>query len=133
MIFAFGLFIGVLADILKLSLGWVYNFMSICIGSAIIPLWNMMTWEKASGTGAVIAAWAGLVLAVSAWIITFSIVTDGITIDNLRKKVPMLTGNLVAILSSGLIHVVISKVNPQKCFSFEELDSKMNLVENDES
>ena len=45
----------------------------------------------------------------------------------------MLTGNLVAILSSGLIHFIFSMVSPQTGFSFEELDSKINLVENDES
>ena len=32
-----------------LNLGWVYLFMGVVIGSAVIPLWNMMTWDKASG------------------------------------------------------------------------------------
>ena len=32
-----------------LNLGWVYLFMGVVIGSAVIPLWNMMTWDNASG------------------------------------------------------------------------------------
>merc|ERR1719253_1011768 len=71
-IVAFGIFMGLFSILLKvigLNLGWVYLFMGICIGSAVIPLWNMMTWDKASGKGAVIAAWSGLCLAVAGWLI----------------------------------------------------------------
>jgi SSS family transporter len=131
----FGLLMGALSvvlDWLGLNLGWVYLFMGIVIGSAVIPLWNMMTWRKASGPGAVIAAWSGLVLAVATWLIGCTIQSGSITIDNLGKNEVMLAGNLVAILSSGLIHAVISIMKPQD-FDFETLDSNIKLVEADES
>jgi Na+/proline symporter len=134
-IVGFGLVMGALAvflDWMKLSLGWVYLFMGIVIGSAVIPLWNMMTWKKASGTGAVISAWSGLVLAVITWLVACSIQSGSITIDNLGKNEPMLAGNLVAILSSGLIHFVYSLIFPQN-FDFETLDSHIKLVEDDSS
>lgn len=134
-IVVFGLIMGglaILLDWLKLNLGWVYLFMGICIGSAVIPLWNMMTWKKASGTGAVIAAWSGLILAVASWMIACSIQSGSISIDNLGKNETMLTGNLVAILSSGLIHFVYSMIFPQD-FDFEELDANIKLVEEDDS
>merc|ERR1712166_569963 len=136
MIVGFGLTMGglaVLLDIIGLNLGWVYLFMGILIGSAVIPLWNMMTWEKASGTGAIIAAWSGLVLAVVTWIVTCRIKFTDVNIDNLGQNVPMLTGNLVAILSSGLIHYIYSTIFPQQDFKFEDLDEKIKLVEQDES
>jgi Na+/proline symporter len=131
----FGLIMGGLAIILdwmELSLGWVYLFMGIMIGSAVIPLWNMMTWKKASGTGAVISAWSGLVLAIATWLIACSIQSGSITIDNLGKNEPMLAGNLVAIFSSGIIHFIYSMIFPQD-FDFETLDSNIKLVEDDES
>jgi hypothetical protein len=56
-------------DAMGLNLGWVYLFMGIIIGSAVIPLWNMMTWDKASGPGAIISAWSGLILAVTGWMV----------------------------------------------------------------
>jgi len=59
-IVCFGIFMGLFSIALNymgLNLGWVYLFMGVVIGSAVIPLWNMMTWDKASGTGAVVAAW----------------------------------------------------------------------------
>ncbi len=134
-IVVFGLVMGALAillDVLGLQLGWVYLFMGICIGSAVIPLWNMMTWEKASGTGAVIAAWSGFVLALISWFVTCIICFDKITIDNLGKNVPMLTGNLFAIFSSGIIHYVYSKIYPQENFKFEDLDQNIKLVEEED-
>merc|ERR1719276_343895 len=68
-IVGFGIFMGLFSIALNamgLNLGWVYLFMGVVIGSAVIPLWNMMTWSKASGKGAIIAAWTGLVLALAA-------------------------------------------------------------------
>lgn len=41
----FGLFMGVfsiLLDAIGLNLGWVYLFMGVIIGSAVIPLWNLV-------------------------------------------------------------------------------------------
>jgi Na+/proline symporter len=48
-IVVFGLFSGAFAILLQeigLNLGWVYMFMGVVIGSAVAPLWNLMTWEK---------------------------------------------------------------------------------------
>jgi len=133
-IVVFGLIMGGLSIVLfelKLNLGWVYLFMGICIGSAVAPLWFLMKWSKASGTGAVVAAWSGLILAVIAWIVTAYVRSDAVTIDTLGENEAMLTGNLVAILSSALIHVVYSiAIDPQD-FDFSTLDEKIRLVEDD--
>jgi SSS family transporter len=133
-IVVFGLAMGGLSIVLHelgLSLGWVYLFMGICIGSAVAPLWFLMKWSKASGTGAVVAAWSGLVFAVIAWIVTASVREGEISIDSLGTNEAMLTGNLVAILSSALVHVVYSiAIDPQD-FDFSTLDEKIKLVEDD--
>merc|ERR1739844_781882 len=103
----FGLLMGVLSiflDFLGLNLGWVYLFMGICIGSAVIPLWNLMTWDKASGKGAVIAAWGGFVLAITGWLIGAAVQSGSISIATLGSNEVMLSGNLIAIRSSGIIH-----------------------------
>lgn len=135
-IVVFGLIMGAFSILLHeigLNLGWVYLFMGICIGSAVIPLWNMMTWEKASGFGAVVAAWSGLVLAVISWMVAAVIQNGSVSIDNLGTNEVMLTGNLFAIFSSGIIHYVITKMKPQEDFSFAELNSRIKLVEQDTS
>ncbi|CAJ1955663.1 unnamed protein product [Cylindrotheca closterium] len=133
-IVGFGLLMGALSIALfeiGLSLGWVYLFMGIIIGSAVAPLWMLMKWSKASGTGAVIAAWSGLILAVIAWLVTAQVREGEITIDTLGTNEAMLCGNLVAILSSAFIHVVYSIVIDPQEFDFTTLDEKITLVEED--
>jgi Na+/proline symporter len=130
----FGLIMGAMAIALQeigLNLGWVYLFMGIVIGSSVIPLWNMMTWDKASGTGAVIAAWTGFFLALTGWLSGAYIQSGEITIATLGSNEVMLSGNLIAILSSGLIHYVYSKfIDPQN-YDFSLLDEQISLVEED--
>ena len=130
----FGLFMGLFSILLAaigLNLGWVYLFMGIVIGSAVIPLWNMMTWDKASGKGAVIAAWSGFFLAVIIWLISAKIQGGKVSVATLGSNEVMLTGNLVAILSSGIIHYVYSKFVDPQVYDFAELDKNIKLVEQD--
>ena len=123
-IVGFGLFMGVFSIILfelGLNLGWVYLFMGVVIGSAVIPLWNMMTWKKASGTGAIVAAWSGLVLAVIGWLVAAQVQSGSISVDTLGTNEVMLSGNLIAILSSGFIHFVWSMfIDPQYTLSLHD-------------
>eukprot|EP00751_Fragilariopsis_kerguelensis_P006553 CAMPEP_0170807684 /NCGR_PEP_ID=MMETSP0733-20121128/32911_1 /TAXON_ID=186038 /ORGANISM="Fragilariopsis kerguelensis, Strain L26-C5" /LENGTH=705 /DNA_ID=CAMNT_0011162901 /DNA_START=124 /DNA_END=2241 /DNA_ORIENTATION=- len=131
----FGLIMGGFAIILQeigLNLGWVYLFMGIIIGPAVIPLWNLMTWKKASGKGAVVAAWTGLFLSLTSWMITAKIQSGAVTVSTLGTNEAMLTGNLFAILSSGAIHFLYSTyVDPQD-YDFDELDTHITLVEDDQ-
>lgn len=135
-IVAYGLFMGAFSIALfemELNLGWVYLFMGIVIGSAVMPLWFMMTWSKASGTGAIVAAWTGFVLAVAGWLIAASIQGGEITVDTLGTDEVMLSGNLIAILSSGFIHIVWSLFIDKTDYDFAELNKNIRLVEEDMS
>jgi urea-proton symporter len=130
----FGLFSGCFSLLLNeigLNLGWVYLFMGIMIGSAVFPLWFLMTWKGASGTGAIIAAWGGLILAVISWLVGAQIQGGKITVDTLGSNEVMLGGNLVAILSSGLIHWFWSVAIDKTDYDFSQLDKNIRLVEND--
>lgn len=125
-----GLF-AIALNAMGLNLGWVYLFMGIVIGSAVIPLWNMMTWDKASGKGAIIAAWGGFALALISWFVGASVESGSVSVATLGSNPVMLSGNLVAILSSGFIHYVYSKfIDPQE-YDFSTLDANIHLVEQD--
>lgn len=133
-IVVFGLFMGgfaIVLNLMGLNLGWVYLFMGVVIGSAVIPLWNMMTWKKASGTGAVLAAWSGFFLAVTGWLIAAKIKGGKVSVDTLGENVVMLSGNLIAICSSGIIHFIYSKFIDPQDYDFSELNNRISLVEDD--
>jgi len=99
---------GVALNHMGLNLGWVYQFMGNAIGSAVVPLWNMLMWKKADGMGAVVAAWGGMVLALATWLIVCAAEFGEITVDNLGTLNPNLAGNIVALASSALIHAAFS-------------------------
>jgi len=133
-IVVFGLFMGffsILLNRIGLNLGWVYLFMGVVIGSAVVPLWNLMTWKKASGTGAIIAAWSGFILAITGWLVAAQVQSGEISVDTLGTNEVMLSGNLIAIFSSAFIHFFWSMFIDPQDYDFSELDKKITLIEDD--
>mmetsp|Transcript_77664 Transcript_77664/g.195326 ORF Transcript_77664/g.195326 Transcript_77664/m.195326 type:complete len:310 (-) Transcript_77664:430-1359(-) len=135
-IVVFGGCMGALAvglNAIGLNLDFVYLFMGILIGSAVVPLWNMLMWRKANGVGAVAAAWGGMLLAVTSWLATAALQYGELSLETLGRNEPMLIGNLVAIGSSGLIHFAFSVAQPQN-YDFksmreiETLDEDLDAV-----
>merc|ERR1712048_194106 len=131
-IVVFGGTMGVLAVALNhmgLNLGWVYQFMGNAIGSAVVPLWNLLMWPKANAMGAIAAAWGGMILALTTWIIVCQAEFGAVTIDNLGTLNPNLAGNIVALGSSALIHVVFSLASPQN-YDFKSM-GEIAMMEDD--
>jgi len=112
----FGLFMGVLGialDAMDLSLGWVYLAMGILIGSAVIPISCVLMSKAVTGTAAISGAIGGLILGVMTWLVV-AIGTEGeITVDSLGTDFPMLFGNIVSILSSGVICGIVTYLDPE--------------------
>ena len=130
----FGLGMGVLAGILLgmgLSLGFVYLAMGILIGSAVIPIALTITWSKTTRAGAVAGALIGVMLSLATWTSVAASEANGVVdIASLGGAFPMLYGNVVAILSSGLICVVISLAQNKK-YNWDDMNPKMQIVEAD--
>jgi SSS family transporter len=117
-IVAFGVFMGCLAVLLNwigLSLGWVYLFMGVVIGSAVSPIFLSLTWSKTSAAAAISASILGAICAIAGWMLTAFFTTGSVTIDTLGGNVPMLVGNLIALGLSTVIVVLMSLANPDNC------------------
>ena len=132
----FGLGMGVLAGILLgmgLSLGFVYLAMGILIGSAVIPIALTITWSKTTRAGAVAGALIGVMLSLLTWTSVAASEANGVVdISSLGGAFPMLYGNVVAILLSGLICVVVSLAQNKK-YDWNQMNTHMNIVESDMS
>ena len=132
----FGLGMGALAAILLgmgLSLGFVYLAMGILIGSAVIPIALTIAWSRTTRAGAVSGALVGVVLAIITWTGVASAESGGVVdIASLGGAFPMLYGNVVAILSSGLICVVISLAQ-RKVYDWKLMNPQMKIVQADMS
>lgn len=128
----FGLSMGGLSVALHyigLNLGWVYMFMGNAIGSAVVPLWNMLMWKDANATGAIIGAWGGMILAISTWLVYAKLQSGEVSVESLGQLEPNLAGNLVAICSSGIIHLVFSLLKPQN-YDFKSM-GEIEMLEDD--
>ena len=133
-IVGFGLGMGGLAVVLLgmgLSLGFVYLAMGILIGSAVIPIALSITWSKTTRAGAVSGALIGVCLSLITWTGVAASEADGVVdIASLGGAFPMLYGNVVAILSSGLICVVVSLAQ-RKTYDWKLMKNEMKLVDED--
>ncbi|CAG7894690.1 unnamed protein product [Brassica rapa] len=115
-VLGFGCLMGILAMILNkvgVSLAWMYLAMGVLIGSAVIPIAFMLLWRKANAIGAILGSISGCVLGIVTWLSTAKIQYGRVDLDTTGRNAPMLAGNLVAILTGGLIHAVCSLVQPQ--------------------
>ena len=115
-VLVFGMIMGGFPAILNefdIGLGWVYNFMGIMIGSAVVPIAALVTWKDASAVAAIAAAWIGCFSGVIAWTVTAKACFNETTKDTLGEEPAQLAGNCCAIGVSGVILWVISVIKPQ--------------------
>mgnify|MGYP001806935188 CR=1 FL=1 len=124
MVLVYAIISGVVSVILlklNVSLGWVYLFMGIVIGSAVFPIAACLTWAKCSAVAACTSAIVTTPLAIMTWLITAAKLNDGvINLDTTGQDYPMLAGNLVALFLSMLLCIILSHIWPQD-FDWEEL------------
>jgi len=117
----FGLVMGVLGVILNalgLNLGWVYLAMGVIIGSAVIPVSCVLMSSQVTSKAAISGAVGGLILGIITWCSVAAGESGEVTVDTLGKDYPMLFGNLVSILSSGLICGIVTYIDPED-YDFE--------------
>ncbi|KAG2301806.1 hypothetical protein Bca4012_060151 [Brassica carinata] len=115
-VLGFGCLMGILAVMLNkvgVSLDWMYLAMGVLIGSAVIPIAFMLLWRKANALGAILGSISGCFLGIVTWLSTAKIQYGRVDLVTTGRNAPMLAGNLVAILTGGLIHAVCSLVQPQ--------------------
>lgn len=131
-ILVFGCFMGVLAVALNkagISLGWMYLAMGVLIGSAVIPIAFLLLWRKANAVGAIAGTIVGCVVGIITWLSVTKVEYGRVNLDTTGKNAPMLAGNLVSILTGGLIHAACSLVWPQN-YDWETTKS-IAMVEKD--
>jgi Na+/proline symporter len=85
----YGVFSGILAIILlklDVSLGWVYLFMGIVIGSAVLPIAFSITWKNCSAAGAISGAIFGQMAGVISWLVTTKTIEGEITLKTTGER-----------------------------------------------
>ncbi|KAG2230531.1 hypothetical protein INT48_001183 [Thamnidium elegans] len=117
----FGVLMGVLAVLLNLtgiSLGYLYTLMGVLISSAVFPLAMTLLWSKQSKIAVIASPILGFFCAVGTWLgVTYGMYGH-FTIETSSQNFPMMSGNIVALLSPVIFTVTISLVKPDN-FNFD--------------
>jgi len=128
----FALLMGFLAaclDVIGFQLGFVYMSMGVLIGSAVGPASLSILLEKANGFWIAGAALGGFVLGVFSWVMQAKNEYGDTTIEYLGKDMPLVIGNVVAIMSGLTIAGLGSIIFPDKEFKWHMLNDRIPLVD----
>jgi len=128
----FGIFMGVLASVLNnfgITLGYLYLLMGIIVAPAVIPIAFTLTWSKQNAFAANASPVIGFVCGFITWLVVAYGLYGEITLTSTGANMPMLSGNLVSLLSPFFITVPISYMAPQ---DFDFASTKAIEIASDE-
>ncbi|KAJ3517073.1 hypothetical protein NLJ89_g741 [Agrocybe chaxingu] len=104
---------GVIFFYIGISMGWLYTFMGVILGSGVAPIALCITWRKANRLGCLLGTVIGFVAGIIAWLVTTAKLNDGvINVQTSGGDFEMLAGNVTSIVVGGLFAVVTSWVWP---------------------
>ncbi|KAI0056361.1 urea transporter [Artomyces pyxidatus] len=105
---------GMIFYFIGVSMGWLYTFMGVILGSAVVPIALCVTWSKANKWGCLAGAIVGFAAGIIAWLVTTSTLNGGvINVTTSGGDYEMLAGNLASIGVGGIIATVTSCIWPE--------------------
>jgi len=111
--------LGLIFYYIGISMGWLYTFMGVFLGSAVVPIALAITWKKANKWGCIGGALAGLAVGIIAWLVTTATLNNNlIDVTTSGGDYEMLAGNLASIGVGGIIATVSSYFWPED-FNFD--------------
>ncbi|PPQ71203.1 hypothetical protein CVT26_011016 [Gymnopilus dilepis] len=110
---------GLIFFYIGVSMGWLYTFMGVILGSGVVPIALCITWSKANKWGCIWGSIAGFAAGIIAWLVTTSTLNGGvINVTTSGGDFEMLAGNLASIGVGGIIATVTSLIWPDN-FNWE--------------
>ncbi|THU99019.1 urea transporter [Dendrothele bispora CBS 962.96] len=110
---------GLIFFYIGISMGWLYTFMGVILGSGVVPIALCITWNKANKWGCIAGSVIGFGCGLIAWLVTTSALNGSvINVTTSGGDLEMLAGNLASIGVGGIISVVTSYIWPED-FDFE--------------
>ncbi|KAG2111969.1 urea transporter [Suillus discolor] len=102
---------GVIFYYIGVSMGWLYTFMGVILGSAVCPIALCITWKKANKVGCIIGSLVGFSAGIIAWLVTTSALNQKV-INVTVRDYEMLAGNLASIGVGAIISTTASLIWP---------------------
>merc|ERR1712012_208695 len=110
-----------------LNLAWTYYFTGILISSSVIPIAMSILWARATSYGLVSGVVGGCLSGMAAWLSYASTFPGGLLaatfVKNTGEELPMLTGNMSAIVVGALAGIIVSLCTRGR-MSAEEIEAE---------
>ncbi|KAL4252377.1 sodium:solute symporter (SSF) family protein [Abortiporus biennis] len=111
--------LGLIFFYIGISMGWLYEFMGVVLGSAVVPIALCVSWKKANKWGCIVGSVAGFCAGIIAWLVTTATLNDNvINVTTSGGDFEMLAGNLASIGVGGIVTCVSSILWPDN-FDFD--------------
>jgi len=98
----------------NISLGYLYLLMGVIISSAVIPGALTLLWNRQSKLAVCLSPPLGFFCSITAWLVTAKVQLGTINVETTGSNIPMLVGNVVALLSPLLFVPILSFIKPDK-------------------
>jgi hypothetical protein len=92
--------------------------MGVLISSAVLPLTLTLLWSKQNKLAAILSPLFGFCAAVSTWLAVTYRLYGTITVNTTSQNYPMMSGNIVALVSPLFIILPLSLISPDR-FNFD--------------
>jgi SSS family transporter len=110
---------GLIFFYIGISMGWLYTFMGVILGSGVVPIALCITWSQANKWGCIWGSVVGFVAGLIAWLVTTSSLNGGVVnVTTSGGNYEMLAGNLASIGVGGIVAVATSLIWPED-FDFD--------------
>lgn len=96
----------------RVDLGWLYYVQGSILSPAVIPIGLTVSWSRLTKAGVFCGAIGGACLGMLAWMIGCWKIYGQINITNLALPYSALCSGLTGLLSSGILTVGVSLLNP---------------------
>lgn len=97
-----------------LSLTWLLVVLGIIVGGASVPVGLILLWKRMSTIAAIVSPWVGLACGLTAWLVTASKRSGGITIASTGNTQNAVAGNITSWGVGIVTAVILSYAFPQK-------------------
>lgn len=115
-----------------ISMGYLYLLMGVIISSAVIPTTLSILWKDFNWYAAVISPPLGFACAVIAWLVTAKSMYGELTVASTGSDMPMLAGNVVALISPLIFIAILTLIFGRDNFDFNELKRIQRVIDAEE-
>ncbi|CAH01831.1 Dur3p [Kluyveromyces lactis] len=115
-----------------ISMGYLYELMGIIISSAVIPCALSLFWDAQNLVAVVASPIIGTSLAIMSWLVCTKSLYGEITVSTTFEDDPMLTGNIVALLSPLITIPLLTYIFKPQNFDWEILKTITRADEEEE-